>query len=125
MPPDERDSAYLWDMLDAARAVEEFTSSVKCGEYLQDRKLRMAVERAVEIIGEAARRVSEGFRSAHPEIPWKKIIGQRNVLAHEYGEVRHERMWVLATAEIPDLIATLIPLVPPLPSDGESESGPA
>jgi uncharacterized protein with HEPN domain len=60
-----------------------------------------------------------------PAIPWKKIIGQRNVLAHEYGEVRHERMWVLATAEIPDLIAKLIPLVPPLPSDGESESGPA
>jgi len=55
MPPDERDSAYLWDMLDAARAVEEFTSSAKFGKYLQDRKLRMAVERAVEIIGEASR----------------------------------------------------------------------
>jgi uncharacterized protein with HEPN domain len=79
----------------------------------------MAVERAVEIIGKAARRVSDGFRSAHPEIPWKKIIGQRNVLGHEYGEVRHERMWVLATAEIPDLIATPTSLVPPLPSEDE------
>jgi len=124
MLPDDRDAAYLWDMLDAARAVEEFTSPVKFEQYLQDRKVRMAVERAVEIIGEAARRVSDGFRSAHPEIPWKKIIGQRNVLAHEYGEVRHERMWVLATAEIPDLIAKLTLLVPPLPSDTEGERGP-
>jgi len=124
MLPDDRDAAHLWDMLDAARAVEEFTSPVKFGQYLEDRKLRMAVERAVEIIGEAARRVSDGFRSAHPEIPWKKIIGQRNVLAHEYGEVRHERMWVLATAEIPDLIRKLTPLVPPLPSDTEIAPNP-
>ena len=119
MLPDDRDAGYLWDMLDAARAVEDFTSSVKFGEYLQDRKLRMAVERAVEIIGEAARRVSDGFRSAHPEIPWKKIVGQRNILAHEYGEVRHERMWVLATVEIPALIASLTTLIPPLPSEDE------
>jgi uncharacterized protein with HEPN domain len=120
MLPDDRDAGYLWDMLDAARAVEEFTSPVKFGQYLQDRKLRMAVERAVEIIGEAARRVSDGFRSAHPEIPWKKIVGQRNVLAHEYGEIRHERMWVLATTDIPDLIAKLTPLVPSPPSDADA-----
>ena len=72
MLPDDRDAAYLWDMLDAARAVEEFISPVSFGQYLQDRKLRMAVERAVEIIGEAARRVSDGFRSAYPEIPRKR-----------------------------------------------------
>lgn len=124
MPPDERDSAYLWDMLDAARAVQEFISSAEFGQYLQDRKLRMAVERGVEIIGEAARRVSDGFRGAHPESPWKKIIGQRNILAHEYGEVRHERMWVLATAAIPDRIRKFTPLVPPLPSDTESAPNP-
>jgi uncharacterized protein with HEPN domain len=111
-------------MPDAARAIEEFTSPVKFGGYLEDRKLRMAVERAVEIIGEAARRISDRFRGAHPEIPWKKIIGQRNVLAHEYGEIRNERMWVLATAEIPDLIRKLAPLVPPLPSDTESAPTP-
>ena len=125
MLPDDRDAAYLWDMLDAARAVEEFISPVKFGQYLQDRKLRMAVERAVEIVGEAARRVSDGLRSAPPEIPWKKIIGQRNVLAHEYGEVKHERMWVLATVEIPNLIAALTPLVPPLPSENEHGRDPA
>ena len=124
MLPDDRDAAHLWDMLDAARAVEEFTSPVKFGQYLEDRKLRMAVERAVEIIGEAARRVSDDFRGVHPEIPWKKIIGQRNVLVHEYGEVRHERMWVLATADIPGLIRKLAPLVPPLPSDTESPANP-
>lgn len=120
MLPDDRDAGYLWDMIDSARAVGDFTSSVNFGEYARDRKLRMAVKRGVEIIGEAARRISDSFRSAHPEIPLKKIIGQRNVLAHEYGEIRHERMWVLATTDIPDLIAKLSPLVPPLPSDADT-----
>ena len=77
----------------------------------------LAVERAVEIIGEAARRVSEEFRSAHPEIPWRSMIAQRNVLAHEYGEIKHERMWLLVTEHLPALIRDLEKLVPPIPPE--------
>lgn len=55
MLPDDRDAGYLWDMIDAARAVADFPSPVTLGEYTRDRKLRMAVERGVEIIGEAGR----------------------------------------------------------------------
>jgi len=113
MPPDERDVAYLWDMLEAARTARDFTAGATLEDYLGDRKLQLAVERVIEIIGEAARRVSESFRSDHPEIPWRAIIGQRHVLAHEYGEIKQERIWNVATERVSELIALLEPLVPP------------
>jgi uncharacterized protein with HEPN domain len=102
--PEERDAAHVWDMLDAARSVREITAGVSLDDYLQDRTMYRAVEREMEIIGEAARRISELFRNAHPEIPWQKIIGQRNVLAHEYGEINQERIWAVATKNIAELI---------------------
>ncbi|MCX6054235.1 MAG: DUF86 domain-containing protein [Chloroflexi bacterium] len=97
MPSVERDAAYLWDMLDLARSACEFAAAVRLETYQRDRKLQLAVERTVEIIGEAARRVSEEFRNGYPEIPWRGMIAQRNVLAHEYGEIKQERMWLLVT----------------------------
>ena len=79
MPPDitttgGKDTSYLWDMLDAARAVREFVNLRSFQDYLNDHMLRSAVERQLEIIGEAARRVSTVYREAHPEIPWSRII---------------------------------------------------
>ena len=115
MKPDDRDAAYLWDMRDRARAVREFTTDIDFDQYMNDRKVQMAVERAVEVIGEAARKVSETYRQAHPEIPWRGIIAQRNVLAHEYGEIKQDRMWVVVTQRIPERIALLEKLQLPSP----------
>jgi len=112
MPPEDRDAGYLWDMADAARTALELTGGYDRPRYLGDRVMQLAVERLVEIIGEAARRVSEAFRQAHPEIAWRGIIAQRHVLAHEYGEIKQERMWRLVTEELPRLVETLASLVP-------------
>ena len=117
MQPEQRDVAYLWDMLDAARSVREITSGVALAEYLQSRVMYRAVERELEIIGEAARHVSDAFKKAHPEIPWQKIVGQRNVLAHEYGDIKQERVWAVATKNLPDLIEQLEPLLPATPPE--------
>ena len=92
MPREQADASYLWDILTAAQA-----------------------ERQVEIIGEAARRLSDAFRQQHPEIPWFKIIGQRHVLAHDYGEIKHDRLWRVATVHVPALIEQIEPLLPPPP----------
>jgi uncharacterized protein with HEPN domain len=113
MPPDKDDLAYAWDMLDAARAVAGFVAGKSFDQYLADRMLRGAVERHIEIIGEAARGVSDAFRTTHREIPWTKIVAQRHILAHEYGEIEDELIWRVATVHIPELIAALEPLVPP------------
>jgi len=66
---------------------------------------------SLEIIGEAASRVSTSFRNAHPEIPWRQIIGQRNVLIHEYGEIKQERIWKTVRENIPQLIELLKPFL--------------
>src|SRR3989338_11662604 len=105
MRPEERDAAYLWDMLDAAKTVRSFVKDIPFHQYERDRKLQFAVERAIEIIGEAARNVSEEFQRKHPEIPWRGIIGQRHMLANEYGEIMQERLWTVASKRIPELIS--------------------
>jgi uncharacterized protein with HEPN domain len=116
MPPESADYACLWDMLDAAKAVREFVAGKKFHDYLNDRMLRGAVERHLEIIGEAARRVSKRFQEAHPEIAWKPIIAQRHILAHEYGDIKHELIWKVVTVHIPGLIEKLHRLMPSPPS---------
>jgi uncharacterized protein with HEPN domain len=115
MPADKDDRAYLWDMLTACQAVVSFVNSKTLDDYLADLLLRSAVERQVEVIGEAARRVSQDFQDAHPEIPWRPITAQRHVLAHDYGEIKHDRIWRVATEHIPALIPQLESLIPPQP----------
>jgi uncharacterized protein with HEPN domain len=118
MQPEIRDAGYLWDMLDAAETIRKFTDNVKYHEYIADRKLQLAVERCVEVIGEAAGRISQTFREAHPEIHWRLIIAQRNVIAHEYGEIKTERMYALVNEHIPELIEKLQKLaMPPIQGD--------
>ena len=121
MPPDIKDAAYLLDMLQHARGIVRGLQGRTIAQYLADEDLRLAIERRLEIIGEAARRVSLPIQEAHPEIPWRKIIAQRNVLAHEYGEVQAEILWRVATVSIPELISFLEPLVPPIPPEEASD----
>lgn len=119
MPHRKADPAFLWDMLDAAKAIQSFVTGKTFHHYLTERMLRGAVERHLEIIGEAAKGVSKAFQKAHPEIPWHRIIAQRHVLAHEYGEIKLELIWRVATLHIPELIANLEPLVPPAPEESQ------
>jgi uncharacterized protein with HEPN domain len=109
------DAAYLWDMLDASRAAREIAAQHTREEYDADRFLRLAAERLVEIIGEAARHVSPEFKQAHPEIPWQRAAGQRHVLAHDYDIVDHDLIWIVITEHLEELIAALGPLVPEPP----------
>lgn len=112
MQPEERDPAYLWDMLEAAREVEGMLEHHDLAAFLVDRMLLRAIERIIEIIGEAARRVSASYQDAHPEIPWREIIGQRNILAHEYGQIDHALLYKTASEDIPELITQLQALLP-------------
>ncbi len=119
MPHEHADPALLWDMLDAAKAINSFVTGRTFHEYLNNRMLRGAVERHPEIIGEAAEGVSKTCQKAHPEIPWHRIIAQRHVLAHEYGEIKQELIWKVATLHIPELIGNLEPLVPMPPAESQ------
>jgi uncharacterized protein with HEPN domain len=104
-------------MLTAARAVISFTQNRSSDDYEKDLLLRSAVERQIEIIGEAARRMSMTFQTNHADIPWNKITSQRHVLAHDYGEIKHDRIWRVVTLHLPHLkqLETLTPAAPAEP----------
>ena len=121
MQPKRADAALLWDMLDAARRAILYVAGMTFPEYVLDDKTQAAVERRLEIVGEASRRISKPFRIAHPEIPWPMIAGQRHVLAHDYGDIDHSKIWEVLIADLPNLITQLERLLPPPPPDPEPE----
>jgi uncharacterized protein with HEPN domain len=108
-----RDDAYLLDILKACEKIVRYADGKSFDEYAADEVLRDAVERNIEIIGEAARKISNEFKQEHTEIPWRKIIAQRNVLIHEYGTVDDREIWEVVTVHVPVLIKYVRPLVPP------------
>ena len=99
---------------DAAHLLEEMLGDQDLAAFLENRILVRAVERMSEPIGEAARRVSDPCKQAHPEIRWRQIIGQRNILAHEYGRIEYELLYRTAVQDVPLLIRQLESLLPPL-----------
>ena len=108
MPRDKRDDvSYLADMLQFAREALTFVAGRSRADYDTDLALRRAVERATELIGEAASNVSESTRNEHPQIPWREIVGQRHVLIHGYGHVDDDLVWNLTRHEIPNLMRIL------------------
>jgi uncharacterized protein with HEPN domain len=113
MQLDPRDASYVWDMLDNATTVRRVAERITRAQLLGDRESQLVLERALEIIGEAAGRVSQPFRVAHPEIPWARIVGLRNVIVHEYGDVNYDIIWRIATRDVPALIEALERIVPP------------
>lgn len=114
----QRDPAWLLDMLTVARAVRTFAAGRTFKDYMSDLMFRSAVERQVEIIGEAARGLSEAFRTAQPQIPWRAIMAQRHRLAHEYGDIDNHLIWRVATVHVEALIGQIEPLIPPPPAGG-------
>jgi len=107
MQPEARDAAHLWDMLDAAREVLDFVNGMDLEQFSADRRTRLAVERQLLVVGEAAAHLSERFTGSHPEIPWRSIVGLRNVIAHEYGEILVDRLWRVVCDHLPALVAWL------------------
>ena len=113
MRPEERDAGYLWDMLRAAREAHALVESMETERLLTDRLRLLAMERLIEIVGETAGRISDGFRQRCPEIDWQGLKGQRNVLAHEYGRINHRLLCEAARSRLPALIAALEILLGP------------
>ena len=108
-----RDDAYVLDMLLAAREALDFATTVDFDAFSGNRMAQLAILKAIEIVGEAASRVAPEFAAAHPDIPWRAIVGMRNRLVHDYAGIDLERVWETVQRDIPSLIPLLEPLVPP------------
>ncbi len=108
-----RDEAYLLDMMLAARKALRHIDRLNWAEFESSELHQDAVLHSLEIIGEAARRVSQEFQDRHPEIPWKDMAGMRNRLVHEYFRINLAAVWDTVQNDLPDLIALVEPLIPP------------
>jgi uncharacterized protein with HEPN domain len=117
MPLSRKDPAYLWDMLEAAEKVREYLIDKTFEDFMLDDMRREAVERNLEIIGEAAGRISEGLKLEQTDIPWQEIIAQRNALLYEYYDIDYQKIWQVVSFDVPKLIEQIRPLIPPLPPE--------
>jgi uncharacterized protein with HEPN domain len=106
------DAAHLWDIGESARRLVAILSSVTRDRFMHDELVQLSIERLLQNIGEAARRVSDECRSEHPEVPWRQMIAQRNVLVHEYGHVRPELVWLTAVRDVPEVLRLVDEIVP-------------
>ena len=101
------DKVRIRHILDASKEVVEFTKGRSRAELDSDRKLNLSLVRLLEVIGEAARGISDEFRTQHPELPWKKMVGMRDRLIHGYYDVDLDVVWETATEDLPGLVAKL------------------
>jgi len=94
---------FLKDIVEAVEQVERFVAGMAFNEFSGDEKTVLAVTKAVENMGEAAKRIPEDVRRRYPEIPWKEMAGMRDRLAHGYFEVDVEVLWQVAAEFLPPL----------------------
>jgi uncharacterized protein with HEPN domain len=102
-----RDSALLLDMIRYAEAAMAVVEGLTYEEYVADQTRVLALERAIEIVGEAARHIRKKTKDRIAGVPWKEIHGQRNVLAHLYGRIDQFQLYRTATEDAPRLIGDL------------------
>lgn len=99
-------SLYLQDILDAMLAIEQFVEGIGFEEFKEDDKTSSAVVRKLEIIGEAAKQITDDIKSKYPQLPWKEMAGMRDRLIHFYFGIKYELVW--------HTIKDVIPVVKPV-----------
>src|ERR687885_271783 len=92
--------ARLTDIVEAIELIRSEMAGVFPSAFEHDRRKRWIVERGIEIISEASRRLSPELKARHPEIPWPKVAGIGNVLRHEYEIVAHDVLWRVVHNEL-------------------------
>jgi len=120
-----RDDTYLVDILESAKIALDYVFDKSWDEFYEDIQCQDAVVRrtlaphcvwcsaGVEIIGEAARRVSQATRDKYPQIPWREMTSMRNLVIHEYDVVDINQVWDTVQNKLPPLIEELTKIVPP------------
>ncbi len=103
----QRDKEYMLDILEAAKLAIDYIGDKSREEFFGDLQCQDAVIRRLEIIGEAARRISEETQAAHPDLPWSDMVGMRNIMIHEYDDVDLVIVWETVNNDLPPLIDAL------------------
>jgi uncharacterized protein with HEPN domain len=94
----------IGDMLEAIEGIQRVTGGKSLAEFREDWTVRLAVQRAIEIISEASKAIPQNLQSSRPEIPWERVRGSGNVLRHGYFRVADDVIWDLVQADLVDQI---------------------
>lgn len=105
------DRVRVQHMFDACQEALSFAAGRNRSDLENDRLLLYGLVRCIEIVGEAASRVSEETRASAPEIPWRSIVAMRNRLIHGYFDINPDLVWKTVTVELPRLIPLLKTLI--------------
>lgn len=103
----DEDRIGVRHMIEAAEQAIEFVAGHDRTDLDTNRMLLFAVVRAIEVIGEAASKISEATRAGHSAVPWKAIVGMRNRLVHAYFDINAQVVWETVTVEIPEVLSHL------------------
>ena len=101
------DKAYRGHIVAASKRIERYLKRKTLAQFRKDEMLQAAVVRELEIIGEASHNLSAAFRKSQPDIPWRKVIGMRNVVIHDYFLLDLPVVWGTATRRVPELLQLL------------------
>jgi uncharacterized protein with HEPN domain len=111
MPKD--DWVYVGHMLDMSEKALEISAGKDREAYDKDETLRLALTHIIQIIGEAAQRVSPEFRQVYPQLPWQQIIGMRHRIVHDYLNIDEDVIWEVLNQDLPSLAKILKGILPP------------
>jgi uncharacterized protein with HEPN domain len=98
---------YLNDMLSSIQEIESFTIGVNYQKFIENRMLRNAVVRSLEVLGEASKGIPDEIREKYSQIPWKRISGMRDKLIHNYFGVDYEMVWNVVIERLPEIKSPL------------------
>jgi len=93
---------YLSDIIEAMAKIQRYTDGLTFESFAANEMVVDAVNRNLEIIGEAARSIPEGIRNSNPQIPWQRMIGLRNIVVHEYFGIDLNIVWEIVRVNIPE-----------------------
>ncbi|HNF16303.1 MAG TPA: DUF86 domain-containing protein [Leptospiraceae bacterium] len=99
-----RDKASIEDIIHSSKLIMEFLNGVSFENYVKDIKLISAVERQLEIMGEAVKRLSKEIRNSFPDIEWKQIAGLRDMISHGYDVIDQKEIWNICNSSVPNLL---------------------
>ena len=119
MKPTRNHRDFLQDIADAGEKALQFIEGMSYEEFLADEKTLFAVVRALEIVGEATKRIPQGVRDLAPEIPWRSMAGIRDKLIHDYMSVHVDVVWNTVTDDLPPLLPMIGAVINRLPPDAE------
>jgi uncharacterized protein with HEPN domain len=100
-PADRKYSLYIEDMVISIKRIEEYIDNKDFSEFKKSYMIVDAVVRNFEIIGEAAKNISLEIQLKYPEVPWKKMVGLRNLISHEYFGIDYEMIWEITKKSLP------------------------